>query len=309
MHGETEIPTLLGDLWPQLWESGYRHVAAEVSPWAADQLERATAHGTALIPGLWTVEQALTVRQFASPSQRVLWGCDIEEIQPNRLIAQLAAQNPGHSKLGQMLAITRAAYDRKQAPELSRIAQSFTPANDLRLSGVSLWESLRDTLRLEALRATPGCKLQASEAREQIMKHLFLTHYGADPEGKTFLRFGRNHLHRGYDARGISTLGNFVAEWALSHNQSVVNVGAFAAGGKEHILDSTVDVGERQDEGTFNLLANLAKDTATLFDLRPPRPIPHANPRKTRPPLEANLVYWSDTYDFLICYPKVTPLP
>src|SRR2546428_6416398 len=39
LHGETEIPALLGDLWPQLWQVGYRHVAAEVSPWAAEHLE------------------------------------------------------------------------------------------------------------------------------------------------------------------------------------------------------------------------------------------------------------------------------
>jgi hypothetical protein len=38
LHGDNEIPTL-GVLWPQMWKVGYRHIAAEVSPWAAYQLE------------------------------------------------------------------------------------------------------------------------------------------------------------------------------------------------------------------------------------------------------------------------------
>ncbi len=38
LHGENEIPDLLRTLWPQMWRDGYRHVAAEVSPWTANQL-------------------------------------------------------------------------------------------------------------------------------------------------------------------------------------------------------------------------------------------------------------------------------
>ena len=35
LHGENEIPDLLRALWPSLWNNGYHHVAAELSPWAA----------------------------------------------------------------------------------------------------------------------------------------------------------------------------------------------------------------------------------------------------------------------------------
>ena len=45
LHGEVEIPELLSDLWPSLWRAGYRHVAAEVSPWAATHLQRSEASG------------------------------------------------------------------------------------------------------------------------------------------------------------------------------------------------------------------------------------------------------------------------
>ena len=87
------------------------------------------------------------------------------------------------------------------------------------------------------------------------MKQQLLTHVeGAT--GKVLLRFGRNHLHQGHDARGISTLGNFVAEFATAHGQKVFNVGAFAAGGKETPLGNTFDADERTDELTFALLAD-----------------------------------------------------
>jgi hypothetical protein len=102
--------------------------------------------------------------------------------------------------------------------------------------------------------------------------------------------------------------GNFVSEWAAAHEQSVVNVGVFAAGGKEHLAGQTFNADERQDEPAFALLAGLAGSDAALFDLRDLRPILHAIPAEKRTPLEKNLTYWADSYDFLLCYPNVSPL-
>ncbi|HEX4811057.1 MAG TPA: hypothetical protein VH325_19110, partial [Bryobacteraceae bacterium] len=300
LHGEREIPELIKDLWPQLWAAGYRHVGAELSPWAAEHLNKAR--------GLWTQDQATVVRQFAKPNQDVLWGCDIDEEQPDRLILDVAKLNPGDAYLQQMIAITAHGYNRKQAPELLALSQAEHPAHDITIGGISLWQNIRETLRVEALRSNPATKLGASEARELVMKALFLSQYRREPEGKVFLRFGRNHLHRGYDARGVSTLGNFVAEWALAENKSAFNVGAFAAGGKEHLAGETFDADERQDELSFALLAHIAGPNATLFDLRTLRPLLHSIAPEKRTTLEVNLIYWADSYDFLICYPIVSPL-
>src|SRR5580700_5349457 len=85
LHGEVEIPGLLSDLWPSLWQDRYRHVAAEVSPWAATHLQQSVADDPTPVVGLWTRAQASVVEQFASPGQSVLWGCDIEEEQPDQL--------------------------------------------------------------------------------------------------------------------------------------------------------------------------------------------------------------------------------
>jgi hypothetical protein len=82
----------------------------------------------------------------------------------------------------------------------------------------------------------------------------------------------------------------------------------FAAGGKEHLAGKTFSADERQDEPAFAFLAALAGIDATLFDIRELRPILHAIPSEKRTPLEKNLTYWADSYDFLLCYPSVSPL-
>lgn len=307
LHGENEIPDLLAELWPQLWQEGYRHVAAEVSPWAATHLQQDIHMDPTPVPGLWTRAQAAALNRFSDHGS-VLWGCDIEEEQPGQLIEQVGRLNPGDSTIQRMTALIANGYKRSQAPDLLRLAQAAHPAHDANVGGESLWSSLLGTLRVEVLRSDPHTRYEASEARELVMKELFLQHRRQEPNGKVLLRIGRNHLHRGYDARGVSTLGNFVAEWAIGDGQSAVNVGVFAGGGKEHLAGETFDADERGDEPTFSLLASLAGTEATLFELRALRPILHAIPAEERTALEANLIYWSDSYDFLLCYPTVTPL-
>ena len=308
LHGENEVPELLSALWPHLWEVGYRHIAAEVSPWAATHLERSAEEDPTPVPGLWTRQQAADVSRLAAPHQSVLWGCDIEEEELQRLISQIALLNPTDTRLRDMQEIVSHGYSRKRAPELLRLGMLEHPAHDMLIGGASLWESTLDTLKVEALRSDPNTRYQASGERERVMKGLFLRHREPDSQDKVLLRFGRNHLHRGLDARGISTLGNFVAEWAVAHGQSVVNIGVFAAGGKEHLAGQTFDADERQDESTFALLARLSGSDATLYDLRNLRPLLHAIPIWRRTPLETNLTYWADSYDFLLCYRSVSPL-
>jgi hypothetical protein len=154
--------------------------------------------------------------------------------------------------------------------------------------------------------------LNAQEERELLMKGQFLEHLrrrsASQTGSKILLRFGRNHLHRGYDARGISTLGNFIAEFAIARGKKAFNVGAFGAGGKATLMGETFGADERADELAFALLAEKAKYPETLYDLRPLRPLLHRIPQEKRSALERNLVYWTDSYDALICYKTVTPL-
>lgn len=291
LHGENEIPALLHALWPEMRRTGYAHVAAEVSPWAANELQNGPADAPPLA-SLWTREDA----HFIGNSGADVWGCDIEEGQPDRLISSLLAKNPGNAALRQMAAMTETGYRRKDAPRL------------LQLAGQTADEDLLDTFRVEALRSDPNRRYEASVARENIMKKNLARHLAAAAGDKVLLRFGRNHLHRGYDARGVSTLGNFVAELATSKGLRTFHAGAFAAGGKEHLNGETFDADERNDEPTFQYLAGLAKYPATVFDLRPLRPALHRIPAANRTTLQTNLIYWVDSYDAIICYQTVTPL-
>jgi hypothetical protein len=306
LHGDNEIPALLHTIWPDMGRNGYRYVAAEISPWTADQLEAVNPSGP--IEGLWTRKQADELRAIAGPHAHVLWGCDMEEIHPEYLIRELAGLNPAQALLQQMNGLARSGYQRSMAVQLLHLANAAPPAHDKTVNDISLYKSLLATLQIDSFRATPATKMSAQQDRELLMKTQFLAHLRAHAPGKILLRFGRNHLHRGYDARGISTLGNFVAEFAVSRGETAFNVGAFGAGGNATLMGETFSMDETSDELTFALLASRAKSAATVFDLRPLRPILHAIPHEKRTPLESNLIYWSDAYDALICYKTVTPL-
>jgi hypothetical protein len=311
LHGDNEIPELIHSLWPAMWKSGYRHVAAEVSPWIAHELESAPAESGARIESLWTRRQAADVRAFAAPAQNVLWGCDMEEVHPEYLIRAWAALNPQDSALKRMVELTRDGYKRSMASELLALAKSTEASRDETVNSISLRENIVATLEIESNRAIGETKMVAQNRRELLMKTQFLEHFraaDASGPGKVFLRFGRNHLHRGYDARGISTLGNFIAEFAVTRGERVFNVGAFGAGGSATLMSETFSMDERGDEPAFAFLAGQAKAAATVFDLRPLRPLLHAIPQEKRTALETNLIYWSDAYDALICYKNVTPL-
>jgi hypothetical protein len=308
LHGENEIPALLHFLWPEMWKAGYRHIGAEISPWTAAQLEASPASHPVKIVGLWTRRQADDVRALTSSGSNVLWGCDMEEMKPEWLIRELASLNPGNRALQEMVEITKDGYFRRMAPRLLELARTLSDGKDEQSGGISLRENLVGTLEIDKNRAEPSTKMIAQNERELMMKRQFLAHMQSEPGSKVLLRFGRNHLHRGYDARGISTLGNFVAEYAIAHGQRTFNVGAFAAGGKESLLGETWDADERGDEPTFAFLAEKARFDITVFDLRPLRPLLHALPQNERTTLQSNLVYWADSYDALICYRSVSPL-
>ena len=312
LHGDKEIPALLRTLWPEMWRQGYRHIGAEVSPWAAHQLEFAPAGKDPEIRGLWTKPEAIHVHAPAGPDVSVLWGCDLEEEQPQLLIRRLADRNPGDANLSRMVELTNKGYDRKMAPALLDLIKKSKGDRDEVLNDVSLRENLIATLDIESNRLSPDTKMIAQAERELLMKQQFLEHFGRHStpgdSTKVMLRFGRNHLHRGYDARGISTLGNFLAEFAVTQGSTSFNVGAFGAGGKASLLGDTWDADERQDELAFALLAEKAKYAATLFDLRPLRALLRRSPQEKRSPLQTNLIFWADSYDALICYKTVTPL-
>lgn len=311
LHGENEIPHLLHELWPEMSKEGYLYIAGELSPWAADELEFAPAKNQPKLLSLWTKEEASFVHSFGRSGPR-LWGCDIDEGQPHFLIRDLAALNPENPLVARMVEMTKAGYEHNMASQLLPLALELRGVRDKTISGTSLLQSVVSTLTVEADRSDPSAKLKASIERESVMKDLFLQQYGqvpsAEASAKIMLRFGRNHLHRGYDERGVSTLGNFVAEFAVAQHKSAFNVAAFGAGGKASLNGETWDADERNDDLAFAFLSSVAQFPATVFDLRPLRQTLHRIPQDHRSAVEQRLIYWTDSYDAIICYKRVTPL-
>jgi len=310
LHGENEIPQLLRALWPSLWNHGYRHVAAELSPWAARRLEFERSTLPAQGHGLWRSAEAETVTALKKNRlPAVLWGCDIEELRPDQLIRELALGDRNNRALQTMAEKTAQGYRRSAATELRELARRALEEHKSQAASMSTLRNLLQTLEVESLRSSQATRFEASTRRELVMKELFVESYKlAGGKPKVLARFGRNHLHRGYDRRGVSTLGNFIAELAAAQGQSSFHVAAFGAGGKVLMPGGVTDWDETKDDPAFALLASEARYAATLFDLRPLRPALHQIPASKLSPTEASLLYWSDSYDAIICYRQVTPL-
>jgi hypothetical protein len=312
LHGEQEIPQLLYSLWPKMNEQGYDHIIAELSPWSANKLEFAIAPDTLKREGLWTNKEAKFLRRTNSSSENpTIWGCDMEEVSIDLLIESLAKENPSDGKLKKLVYQLQKGYNRKLAPALLGELEGYSPVKDLRVNGISLYSSIISTLKIDSARAFPETRLKAQITRENLMKEYFFSHYKTIPKGsftKFIFRFGRNHLHRGFDSRGISTLGNFVSELAFANGLKSFNVAAFAAGGQYSLGDQIFDADERSDDSAFQFLWEQANYNATVFDLRPLRNHLHVISSNDRTELQKRLLYWADSYDAIICYKNITPI-
>jgi hypothetical protein len=277
LHGDRETPALVDALWPRI---GYQYLAAEMSPWAASRLKVTHVRGS-----------------------------DIEEPQPHALIAALAEANPQNRPLQSMVALTKDGYKRALAPELLALARSMGEVKDGTSGGISLRQQVMRTLEVETERANRkgNDRLLASMRREAVMKEFFLAHYrAAGGKPRVIAVFGQNHLHRGIDRRGVSTLGNFIAELASAEGVQSFHVVLFAAGGKINYF-GVQDIDQRKDDPAFGVFASAARYPATVFDLRPIKRALHQIPLDKLSATDAGLLYWADAYDATVCYREVSP--
>jgi hypothetical protein len=288
LHGDNETQALFQSMMPSLGE-GPTLVVTEMSPWAAGRLSAA-------------IPDSAGVR---------LRGVDIEASQLPRLIREIAAANPESRPLQDMLALVKDGYQRTLASDLLLLAHRIGDVKDSSPGGVPLAVLLTRTLEVEADRSRPEtADLQASVRRERVMKDFFLTHYraaaGAGAKPKVAAVFGRNHLHRGIDRRGVSTLGNFITEFATAEGAETFNVALFAAGGKV-ALGGVREFDERSADPAFGHLASVARYSATVFDMKPLREPLQKIPAAVRTPVQQSLLYWANSYDAVVCYREVTP--
>ena len=133
MHGDNETPALVRALWPEMWKLGYRHIAAELSPWAATSLEFPDQRDVNAIKRSfsWTRADVAFVAEQRAGTHAVLWGCDMEEPRPHALIQALAAANPANGELQSALTLTQGGYQRAAAPSLLQHVRTAGAINDV----------------------------------------------------------------------------------------------------------------------------------------------------------------------------------
>jgi Rod binding domain-containing protein len=271
-------------------------------------ISRRCWRATSLIP--WAANHLFAAIPNSSGVR--LRGADIEAAQLQLLIRDMGAANPENRAVQEMVALTKNGYRRALAEDLLALARQIGEAKGGSPGGVPLATLLVRTLEVEADRSKPETSGQASSLRrERVMKEFFLTHYrqtlAAGVKPKVVAAFGRNHLHRGIDRRGVSTLGNFLVEFATAEDAQSFNVALFAAGGKIALGDVR-DLDERKDDPAFDYLASVARFPATVFDMKPLREPLRKIPLTARTPAQSGLLYWADSYDAVVCYREVTPL-
>jgi hypothetical protein len=175
----------------------------------------------------------------------------MEEVQPQYLIRELARLNPSDAEMQRMATLATTGYQRALAPELLQLLEAAQVNQDRAPNGVSLRANLLATLEVENDRATPTGRFSAQSRRELLMKQQFAAHYQASGRGdKVLVRFGQSHLFRGYDnARGISTLENFIAEFAIAEHRSTPHVAAFGTGGQMNVNGGLIEADQKMNQG------------------------------------------------------------
>jgi hypothetical protein len=205
-----------------------------------------------------------------------------------------------------MVEAVKDGYQRKLAPTLLQLTREIGVVTNTAKGPIPLATLVTRTLEVEVARLNAD-RQPASVLRETFMKELFVAYYRADgTKPKMMAVYGQNHLGRGIDRRGVSTLGNFIAEFAIAENVRSFHVELFAAGGKIS-FGGLRNIDQRKDELAFDVLASAARYSATVFDLRPLRSMLRQRPIDKLSARDASLLYSADAYDAIVCYREVTP--
>ncbi len=336
-HGIAEIPQFAAALWRTLPPLGYRHVALEQGPWVIAQADRYVRFGDAaamqtyrasLVAHLqYDSDESIAFLAALRPTARgakslVVWGLD-QEMRAAPLLRRLLALAPNvqtrqavqatlkraeaADKLGQSsllgyahdIVTLRQAFSTRTTPEAKQLLDLMEMSN-------RIYENDR-----QASKELTG--FEANRAREDMMKDIFLRNYRAaqragELKPRVLLQLGAWHGMRGLSPTSISSLGNFVAEFARGENSQMFNLavtcgkGGRKSGNKE---DAGKELPCGADEAEWaQPLLKAARWQWTLFDLRTLRPAVHAGVIKAPEPL-ASLVF---QYDALLLIAGTTPM-
>ncbi|NOT07985.1 MAG: hypothetical protein HOP28_07245 [Gemmatimonadales bacterium] len=311
-HGVSDVPRFSGALFCRLVASGYKHLAIEVSPPTAVELNRRAAaanpvaeiqrFGEERFPGapFYMLREEAELLSKAVGARRgapgVLWGIDYDVNPEGQLFHRLAALATPASRpsTNRLKVVAESMYTAALAAKNPSRVFAFAGADslvaavrrDLRPAKGSeadrLLAVLEQTLRINRL-WNDGQGYESNRARSENLRENFLVHYRAasrsGPAPRAMIKLGASHSYRGRSLVNTFDVGSLVPELAAELGRTSVGIMLVGGNGSQDALFDINTFSYAPVPGAYNNVAwlrpfyALADSSAwTLFDLRRLRP-------------------------------------
>ena len=323
-HGIAENPRLAAQLFGDLVPAGYRHVAIEISPPMAREIDRVLARGgvAALTDyfgdagsnvaffGMREEAEWLGAARAAVPgSAPVLWGNDYEVGADRRLIRLLAAMRKpwaAQDALARLEAASSASWAQYETSRDPKFIYSFAGDPALVRAARAAWPNaspdadwILDTLEetFEINRLWMSRQGWASNARRAaLMRRNFLRHWqpyaAAARPPKVMLKYGSNHMIRGLNETSTFDLGSLVPELAAARGERSFHLLVLPGNdARAAVFDPTRfryapnAPKDSYQKGLEWLIGEAWPDAFTLFETNALRPLVYSNSSKVDPEL------------------------
>jgi len=345
-HGIAQIPQFDAAVCALLGPKGFHDLAIEVGPAAAEQLQKRITAGDGrtqlaafdkefpetIAFYTWSEEfDFLSACAHAAAGGRFrLWGLDQELMGSSRLLLTHILEqhlSPDAAKEGKHL-IAENDGDRARAAQTGNPFDLFmvsapgqelahfreTLAHDGNPGLARMLDSLLQSREIYQ-KYQDGRGYESNRQRALLMKSNFIQNYGTTGEDdanppKVILKFGGEHMFRGFNPLHNNDIGNFVAELAEYQHSKSVHILLLGVKGKQLRF---AGIGRPSEPGAFNIAEDkdsdflylkpmfdkTASDGLTLFDLRAFRP--HFGSLGTVDREMERLIFG---YDFLVLIPN-----
>ncbi len=345
-HGTQEVPQFVAAVCRAMAQDGLDALAVEAGPFAVAHIQPWTQQrdGAGMLrlteqdfPDFiaffaWKQEfDLLTACETAVQPPPALWGLDQEFLGAPAFLLQSATKAGGddavnaaaRALLDQCRGFTResvASGDWKKScvfrlsdADLARLHAAVVRGGGPHL--ITLVSALLKTRHIYTQHET-GHAYEANRERALLLKANFLTDYNAlsahlKRPPRVLLKFGANHLYRGFDTTNLADLGNFVTEFADGLGTTSLHIAVLglrgtsaenAGPGKPSKVATMQPAGMTGGEFGFlgPLVAQADADGMTMFDMRPLR-----SHLASIEPIDRELERLILGYDLVILIPSV----
>ncbi|GAO39633.1 hypothetical protein SCH01S_35_00680 [Sphingomonas changbaiensis NBRC 104936] len=323
-HGIAENPKLAAQLFRDLVPAGYGHVAVEISPPMAREVDRVLVRGgvpaltdyfgdqgsNVAFFGMREEAEWLSAARAAVPGARqVIWGNDYEVGADRRLIHLLKPMRKpaaAEAALSQLEKASTESWAQYEATRNPRFMYSFGGDPELVRAVRAAWpgigpeadwilSTLEETFEVNRLWVSR--QGWASNARRAAnMRRNFLRHWqpcAASPKPpKVLLKYGSNHMIRGLNETSTFDLGSLVPELAEARGARSFHLLVLPGNeSRAAVFDPTRfryapnAPKDSYQKGLEWMIGEARPDAFTLFDTHALRPLVYSNSSKVDPEL------------------------